>query len=163
MKIRHFLTYGQNHILEAIENLSATDWETPGVCDEWSAKDVVAHLAALENVLLDVLKSMLGDDDTPQLQAFTADPDFNENEVLKRRNKSWIVVLAELALAHDEVMNLIDRIPEQVFRQKGVLARYGVDYDVEDFVVHMYYGHKREHAAQIEIFQSLKTRIREVI
>lgn len=162
MHIRDILTYGQNHILEAIENLSATDWETPGVCGEWSAKDVVAHLASFENVLLDVLKSLQGDGDTPHLHAFTADPDFNENEVIKRRNKSWIVVLAELALAHDEAMNQIDTIPEQVLRQKGVLDWYGEEYDVEDFLVYSYYGHKREHAVQIEVFQTLKTRIPEV-
>ncbi len=162
MNIRDILTYGQNHILGTIENLNATDWETPGVCGEWSAKDVVAHLASFENVLLDVLKSLSGDDDTPHLQAFITDSDYNDNEVLQRRNKSWIVVLAELALAHDEVMNLIDKIPEQVLRQKGVLAWYGEDHDVEDFVIYTYYGHKREHAAQIEVYQTLKTRIPEV-
>lgn len=162
MNIRDILTYGQNHVLEAVEDLSAADWETPGVCGEWSAKDVVAHLASFENVLLDVLKYIIGDKDTPHLQAFTSDPDFNDNEVLKRRSKSWIVVLAELALAHDEVMNLIGQLPVQVLREKGVLAWYGDDYDLEDFIVYSYYGHKREHTAQIEAYKSLKTRVREV-
>jgi hypothetical protein len=162
MNIRDILTYGQNQIFEAIEDLSAVDWTTPGICGEWSAKDIVAHLASYENVLLDVLKSLLGDEDTPHLHAFTTDENFDENEVIKRRNKSWIVVLAELALAHDEVMNLIDQIPASVLYQKGMLAWYGDDYYLEDFIVYTHYTHKHKHAAQIEAYKSSKSRVREV-
>lgn len=162
MNIRDILTDGQNHVLEAIEDLSAADWETPGVCGEWSAKDIVAHLASFENVLLDVLKSLLGDEDTPHLDAFTTDENFDNNEVIKRRSKSWIVVLAELALAHDEVMNLIDQIPASVLHQKGMLAWYGDDYYLEDFIVYTHYANKRKHTAQIEAYKSLSKRVPEV-
>jgi hypothetical protein len=46
-------------------------------------------------------------------------------------------------------MALIEQIPVESRRRPGILPWYGADYDLEDVIAYMYYGHKREHAAQI--------------
>ena len=39
------------------------------------------------------------------------------------------------------------------FRENGTLPWYGAEYSLDDFIVYTYYGHKREHAAQIAAFR----------
>ena len=50
-------------------------------------------------------------------------------------------------------MDLIVRIPVETRHTNGVLPWYGAEYDLEDFIAYMYYGHKREHSAQIAVFK----------
>jgi len=54
--------------------------------------------------------------------------------------------------AHAASMLLIAAIPEETRRQTGTLPWYGMDYSLDDVIVYMYYGHKREHSAQIAAF-----------
>jgi hypothetical protein len=61
-------------------------------------------------------------------------------------------VLAELNEAHARVMALATRIPAETYRQNGTLPWYGPEYDLDDFIVYTFYGHKREHSAQIAAF-----------
>jgi hypothetical protein len=35
----------------------------------------------------------------------------------------------------------------------GTLPWYGPEYALDDFIVYSYYGHKREHSAQINVFR----------
>ena len=42
-----------------------------------------------------------------------------------------------------------------MFRQSGTLPWYGMEYALDDFLVYIYYGHKREHSAQIAAFRDL--------
>ncbi|NJL58175.1 hypothetical protein HC928_25960 [bacterium] len=74
---------------------------------------------------------------------------FNEKEVQARRARSVAAVLDEYNEHYAEVMRLIEQIPEEKRRQNGILVWYGDVYDLEDFIVYTYYGHKREHSAQI--------------
>ena len=64
-----------------------------------------------------------------------------------------VEVLAEYDQAYDQGLRLLPRIPEAQLRQAGTLPWYGMEYSLEDFVVYQYYGHKREHCAQIAAFR----------
>jgi hypothetical protein len=50
-------------------------------------------------------------------------------------------------------MSLVAQIRPEQFRQVGILPWYGMDYSLDDLLVYMYYGHKREHSAQIAAFR----------
>jgi hypothetical protein len=50
-------------------------------------------------------------------------------------------------------MTLAARISADVYRQNGTLPWYGSEYDLDDFIVYTFYGHKREHSAQIAAFR----------
>ena len=114
----------------------------------------MAHLASFEHVLVDVLKTFTDGGPTPYLDKFI-DPQahFNDAEVDARRGQSVAETLTEYNDAHEQVMSCITQIPPETLRQTGTLAWYGPEYALDDFIVYTFYGHKREHSAQIAVFR----------
>lgn len=154
MNASDVLKYGHLTVLQAIEGLPETAWNTPGVCGHWSVKEILAHLASFEHILVEVLNSLQGDTPTPTLDAFGADPErFNDAEVLKRHDLGVTEVLAEYRETYQQAAGLLAGVPEELRRTNGILAWYGPDYDLEDFITYTFYGHKREHCAQIAVFR----------
>ncbi len=148
------LKYGNGTVLQTIDGLPEAAWETPGACGVWSVKDIIAHLASYEHVLVDVLSSFVGGGSTSYLSKFTEPGgQFNDSEVAARKGKSVSEVLGEYSETHALVMALAARIPVETFRETGTLPWYGMEYALDDFIVYTYYGHKREHSAQIAVFR----------
>lgn len=154
MNATDILKYGQLTVLQAIDGFPETAWETAGACGIWSVKDIIAHLASYEQVLVDVLATFTSDSPTPALNTFIElGGEFNDFEVNRRKEKTIQDVLAEFNDAHARVMSLIVGIPSETLRKTGTLPWYGMDYPLDDVIVYMYYGHKREHSAQIAAFR----------
>ena len=150
------LKYGQLTVLRAIDGFPETAWETTGACGTWSVKDILAHLASYEQVLVDILTSFTGDSPTPVLNTFIElGGHFNDSEVDRGKKKTLSAVLTEFKDLHTQVMALIVTLPSEKLRQSGTLPWYGMDYALDDVLVYMYYGHKREHSAQIVAFRDL--------
>jgi hypothetical protein len=148
------LKYGHATVLKAVDGLPDDAWETGGVCGTWSSKDVIVHLASFEQVLVEVLRSQLdAAQPTPTLERFRTQSTFNDDEVAARKGKRAAEVLAEYEACHAEVMALSARLPAERFHQSGILPWYGAEYDLDDFIVYTFYGHKREHSAQIKLFR----------
>jgi hypothetical protein len=140
-------------VLGALDGVPATEWTTPGVCGVWSVKDIVAHLASYELTLVDVLTSLTTGGPTPTLDRFKAGPGFNDEEVAASQGLAAEEVLDGYTRAHEQAMILIGTIPEETRRQAGTLPWYGAEYALDDFIVYAFYGHKREHCAQIDVFK----------
>ena len=64
--------YGHGTVLQALEGLPPEAWETGGVCGVWSVKDIVAHLASYEQLLVEVLATLLEPGPTPYRDEFVA-------------------------------------------------------------------------------------------
>jgi hypothetical protein len=159
MNAADILKYGHLTVLESIEGLPETDWETSGVCGVWSVKDIIAHLASFEYLLVDALNTLLDGGPVPALEKYGAvgPEEFNNSEVAARQNKSVTDTLAGYNKVQAQTMKLLDQIPVDVRRQTGTLPWYGDEYSLDDFIVYSFYGHKREHSAQIAVFRdSLK-------
>jgi hypothetical protein len=158
MNASDILMYGHGTVLQSIEGLPESAWEAPGACGVWSIKDIIAHLASYEHVLVDVLTTFVSSSPTPYLSKFT-DPggNFNDPEVAARKGKSVYEVLGEYNDTHEQVRSLAARIPAETFRQTGTLPWYGMEYALDDFIVYTQYGHKREHSAQIAAFRDRLT------
>ena len=154
MNANDILKYGQLTVLQTLDGFPETELETAGACGFWSVKDIIAHLASYEEVLVDVLSGFVGRHPTPSLDKFTGlGGQFNDTEVERRKGRTMSEVLDELKDAHAQVMSLAERIRPEVFRQVGTLPWYGMEYALDDVLVYMYYGHKREHSAQIAAFR----------
>lgn len=148
------LTYGQHTVRQAIEGIAENEWNLEGACGRWSMKDIIAHLASYERLLEDILGSLLGCDATPYLDQFQSDPvGFNDMQVEARIADTVYAALDELEAAHERAMALLGRIPEERRGKAGTLPWYGDAYSLDDVIVYMYYGHKREHSAQIAAFR----------
>jgi hypothetical protein len=79
--------------------------------------------------------------------------EFNDVEVGKRKDKTVDEVLSEYNQTHAQTMDLVARIPVETLRRPGTLPWYGMEYALDDFIVYAFYGHKREHSAQIAAFR----------
>ena len=153
MNARDILKYGQQTVLQTLESFPEASWETPGACGVWSVKDIIAHLASYERVLVDILTTFTRSAPTPALNTFLElGVQFNDSEVNRRKKKTIQDVLAEFNDTHTQVMSLLVNIPAETLRQSGTLPWYGMEYALDDVLVYMYYGHKREHSAQIAAF-----------
>lgn len=152
MNAADVLKYGQRTLLRTLDGIPDAEWEKEGVCGWWSVKNIVAHLASYELVLVDILKTFLGEDAAPTLELYSK-PAFNDQQVALRKDKTPSETLAELNEAHTQVMALIQRVPLELRRRVGTIPWYGAEYDLEDLIAYMYYGHKREHSAQIAVFK----------
>lgn len=148
------LAYGQQTVRRTIEGIAADEWDLEGACGRWSMKEIIAHLASYERLLEDILGSLVASGTTPYLDAFRSDPvAFNDAQVEARAGSSARTVLDEFEAAHERTMALIRRIPEERCLLAGTLPWYGHDYALDDLIVYMYYGHKREHSAQIAAYR----------
>ena len=153
------LKYGQQTVLQALAEFSEAGVDTPGACGAWSVKDIIAHLASYEQVLVEVLSTFRGLHPTPCLDKFTEPGgQFNDTEVGRRKGRTMREVLDEFNDAHAQVMELAAQISPERFRHSGTLPWYGMEYALDDFLVYAFYGHKREHSAQIAAFQDLLRR-----
>jgi uncharacterized damage-inducible protein DinB len=154
MNASDVMKYGHEMVLQAVDGLPEAEWRAPGVCGVWSAKDVMAHLAAVELLILDALTTQTGGGPTPYLDAFkTKDPGLNDKEVARRRDWSAEKVVAEYTDAATRAMGLAARITPETFRRTGTLPWWGEEYSLDDFLVYFSYGHKSEHCAQIAVLR----------
>lgn len=158
MNTNDILKYGHRTFTTALESIPQSDWNISGVCGVWSVKDIVAHLASYETFLVQVLNAVIDPNtETPMLTGLAAGYDaFNDAEVNKRADKTIAEVLQEYHEGYEQGQRLLESIPPEKQDAEGVLPWYGDRYDLQDFIVYTYYGHKREHAAQLDAFRDLK-------
>jgi hypothetical protein len=147
------LRYGHQTLLRTIDRVPETEWDTPGVCGRWSTREIMAHLASFEHVLVDVLNSLLNDKPTPTLDQYRQGPlAFNDDEVARREHMSVDQVVADYCDTYAQAASLLAEVSLEERRRAGALAWYGKEYDLEDYIAYAFYGHKREHCAQIDVF-----------
>ena len=155
MNANDVLKYGHLTVLHTLEEVDEQHWTAPNVCGWWSTKDIIAHLASFEHALVEILSGLLGDGGpTPYLELMVEDPRrFNDVHVGTRQQLTPAEALAEYVEAQTRTMALAGQIPAEMFRQTGALPWYGAEYDLDDFICYTFYGHKREHTAQINVFK----------
>jgi uncharacterized damage-inducible protein DinB len=154
MNARAVMTYGHGTVLGAVEHLPAPNWMDNGVCGVWSTRDLLAHLATYELVLGDILVTFTGGGPTPDLDQFLAlGTTFNDRQVEIRQAQTGAEALAEYTRAYARVADLALRIPEETWREVGTIPWYGPEYSLDDLITYQFYGHKREHCAQIAVFR----------
>jgi hypothetical protein len=147
--------YGHLWVHKHLDGLTEEQCLASNVCGVWSVKDIIAHLASFEWVLADVLSSCSKPGPTPALDAFiNMDGDsYNAVEVGRRKEKSMAEVTRDYDDGYEKVMSILPQIPENDMRQPGNIPWYGSQYSIEDLIVYQYYGHKREHCAQIAVYR----------
>ena len=142
------LRFGQRDIDGLIDRFDAAGWGAIAL-GTWTAKDLVGHLGAYELRFAEVLE--LFTDQQPST-ALTRLPQSTFNDVQAAIRADWPVdaIVAELRDAHRRVMDLAPLIEPERWREVGTIPWYGPEYALDDLVVYTMYGHKREHAPQLE-------------
>ncbi len=153
MNAHDILKYGNITFQHSLSAIPKEEWDTQGVCGWWTVKNIVAHLASYELVLVDVFCSFIQSGETPQLHQYLTTRTFNDDQVNVRRAKTPDDTIAEYTTAHEKVMTLVGQIAPEKLREVGTLPWYGAEYALDDYLVYAFYGHKREHSAQIDVFK----------
>jgi hypothetical protein len=142
------MKYGQRTIDELIERYRPDDWSAIAL-GVWTTKDLVGHLGAFEVRFAEVLSTFIGE--TPRTNVREAPvATFNDDQAAIRRDWTVDVVVSELRDAHELVMRLARRVPAGRWLEVGTIPWYGPEYALDDMLVYTMYGHKREHAPQLE-------------
>jgi hypothetical protein len=155
MNAQDILMYGDSFVMRNLEGLPLEHWQTDGVCGWWGVKEIIGHLASFEHVLAEVFRSFLDGGSTPyldQMQALGGGP-WNDLQISNRQDHTPAEALAEYQAAQAENLRLVVRLPEDTLRRPGTLPWYGDEYALDDYIVYQFYGHKREHMAQVNVFK----------
>jgi uncharacterized damage-inducible protein DinB len=157
MNAHDILMYGNRTVHNTLEGIPDSEWDTPDVCGWWSTRQIIAHLASFEWMLVDAFCPFVGGEPTGALERAgqLGGQGFNDYEVEQRQGKSFAEVLAEYNQAHARTMEQVAQIPAETLREAGRIPWYGMEYALDDLIVYQYYGHKREHMSQINIFKDL--------
>ncbi len=159
MNANDVLYYGHQTVVGAVDGLAEEAWFRPNVCGVWSVKDIIAHLASFEYLLVETLRSQTGQEETPTLDRFLRGGQaFNDYEVPQRQDMRVSEVWGEYEETQREAAELLRQFPVEKQRVNGLLPWYGAGYDLEDLIAYSFYGHKREHCAQIMVFRDLLAR-----
>jgi hypothetical protein len=107
---------------KCIEGLDAQEREQPGVCHEWSAKDVMAHLVEWKKMFLGWYEEGLrgGNPRTPAEDLkWTETPALNDRIYRKWKDVSYEAILAEFESTYAQMLELTRAIPEEkLFRKQ---------------------------------------------
>ncbi len=148
------MKYGHLSLMNTVDGLPESEWEKAGVCGVWSVKDIISHLASYEQLLNEILNTFLGSEPGPTMLKWSDAPEgFNDAEVAARLEKSASAVLAEYGEIRVKNMASLANIPAEKIREAGTMPWYGNEYALDDYLVYSFYGHKREHCAQIAVFR----------
>src|SRR5690348_12186401 len=114
MDISEVLQNVNLQVVRALDGLAEKEWDMPGVCGDWSIKDIVAHLASYEHIIVDVLNTFQGGELTPTVERWVKSrPTFNAEEVEKRKYATAQQVMDEYQGAQVEATSLIMQIPPE--------------------------------------------------
>jgi hypothetical protein len=158
------MKYGHATVCKTIDGLPVSDWEIGGVCGYWSVKDIIGHLAAHEYILAEVLATFLGEATETPYFVQLADVGmgrFNDIQAETRKNHTVQTILEEYNSVHARALDLVQRMPPETLRDTGTIPWYGPEYSLDDWIVYGYYGHKREHSAQIDVFRDQQNQKKE--
>jgi uncharacterized damage-inducible protein DinB len=140
-------------VIQTVDDLPETAWDIPGACGNWSVKDIIAHLASYEHIIVDVLSIFQKEQPTPYILEFLNQLDqFNKAEVEARKYETAQHVLDEYQDAQVEATSLLMQIPDEKVQERGTMPWYGEDCCLADFINRIY-DHTREHCAQIARFK----------
>jgi hypothetical protein len=144
-------------VIKSVENLSEIEWDLPGVCGDWSVKEVLAHLAAYELLLIDILETMLGDQasPTPYMLRFASSEKeaFNRDTIRTRRYRTAQQIEDEYEDAQAQSTSLLARVPSELLQQKRALSWYKPDINLEQWL-DTFHQHIQKHCEQIARFRA---------
>src|SRR5437879_10560394 len=101
--------------IRALDDLPELQWDLPGVCGDWTVKEIVAHLTSYELALAEGLKTFLGQPSTrTYISRLLEDGEkFNEEEVEKRRYDTAQRVMDDYNDAQIQTVSLLEQIPAE--------------------------------------------------
>lgn len=153
MNIADMLDQSHLLVIQVLDDLPEVDWDTPGVCGDWSVKDSISHLTSYELVLVDALKSLSGNEPGEYLRAFLDDPVlFDATQVEARKFNTAQQVEDEYQEVQLQSSALLAHVPADRLLQTQTTPWSRTNQSLTNFI-QMICEHTRKHCAQIATFR----------
>ena len=115
-------------LLASIEGIPTQKRETAGVCEEWSIKDILAHLHEWHNMMSRWYRDgMAGTNPEIPAPGFTwkTTPELNNTIYKQHKDSDYKKIVTKLKQTHNEMLNLIDSHSDQELFTKKKYAWTG--------------------------------------
>lgn len=111
-------------LTESFNGLSAEQLQQPGVVEDWSVKDILAHVTWWEEEALKHLPFILQGGRPPRYSVLYGGIDaFNAQMTEKKRALSLAEVLTELDRTHSRLVEYVHGVPEEQFTSETRFRR----------------------------------------
>jgi hypothetical protein len=136
-----------------LAKVDATQMEQPGVCGEWSVKDLIGHLTWHDGEMAGLLKKRALA--SSELWALPTD---QRNAVIFEQNKvrSLSDVRREAAQVYKTFLGLAEALDERDLHNPGRFADMPPDWDPAALIAENTYEHYSEHIPQVEAWLAIK-------
>jgi hypothetical protein len=148
------LTTERARLLEQVNGLDEKALTGSALVDDWTAKDLLAHIAAWDHWALQEMQRMLKGE-PPDLTTVRDEDAFNAAAVTAWRNRSLNEVLAELQAARTSWVAWLEDLPEETFSQRSLVQEENWSFPGW---LEVYWRHDAEHAAQLAAWRETANR-----
>jgi uncharacterized damage-inducible protein DinB len=144
------LAFKREELLMSVEGLSQTGWTMDEVLPGWTAKDVLAHIAAWETRVAKHLPDLLADNG---MHIVGAEADaFNVEQIALRQDRTPRELLQELADSRRSILEaLANANDDDLVKPRAVL--WG-QITIERWALQEIYEHDGKHAAQLRAWRA---------
>lgn len=105
-------------IKESYAGLSDSQMTEPGVMDNWSVKDILAHITTWEEEALKYLPLIITGGSPPRYTRYGGIDAFNAQMAEQKRNLALSEVLEQLDETHRHLIDYIRSVPEEHFTRE---------------------------------------------
>jgi hypothetical protein len=143
------------YVIQTLDDLNELEWDVPGVNGDWTTKDVVAHLATYEHLLLELLQNFdsRNQGETPYITAFKQGQEsFNKAQVEQRRYSTAQQVMDEYQDTQTETSSLLAELPASELAKDGTVTLFGRPESLNS-TIQGFANHTRTHCDRIRAFR----------
>jgi hypothetical protein len=150
MDILEELRNTRTALLDTIANLDEDAQERKGLIGDWSAKNVLAHLAAWEAVVVIALPARLATGEMPaELKARIADEDrYNAEEIAEREELTMPEQLMELERIRAALLGELHRLDAATWQRHGLWS--GWQGTLAEYLRASILEHEEEHISELQ-------------
>jgi hypothetical protein len=112
------LEKGWTAIQESFAGLTDAQLIEPGVMDDWSVKDILAHVTTWEEEALKYLLLIIKGDKPPRYIQYGGIDAFNAQMTEQKRGLALFEVLRQLDSTHGQLIDYLQGVPEEQFTQE---------------------------------------------
>lgn len=141
-------------VVQTLDNLPESEWETPIADDGWTVKDIVSHITSYVHVLLDMCHESTNDGtSTPYLTDYLEhNTGFDQRQVDERSNHTAQQVMDEFEEVQTDTVALLAHIPGDTLNHKGAVK--GFEQQSIGDVVAEFSAHIRRHCNEITEYRN---------